>query len=957
MRKITFLMCFVLFSALSASAQFTFPTIVGPTNAGNSGTTLNINDSGNSQSVTTGFYSSFTMSADWVGGTGNPWSNEAGLQFITTAGSVVVNPPTTGGGMGGPTSLTFSADLAGIYDPSVDGTIDILLSQSFNNSDADFSNIVITLNAAPTCPDPTALTALNFTTTSADLDWTPGSSEAAWNVEYGTIGFTQGTGDLVSQTSVKPYNISGLTSGTSYEFYVQAYCGTGDESSWVGPYSFSTLCESVSTFPMLESFETITSGQPNCWEIQGTTTNASYDWNSYFEGYAGRGMRFDSYLNPNGNTSELISPTYDLSGLPTAQLSFWYKNPTGGNFEILISTDAGASYTSLETGLIGQTDWTLKMYNISTSISADTRVKFVGTSNYANGDARIYLDEVAIKEVPSCPDPQNLIVSNIGVSTADFNWIAGDTETQWEYALLVATEPAPTTGTTIAANVYLASGLTTATDYVFYVRANCASGDSSPFISIPFSTVSYGETCEAAIDVTLLPYNTSDDTVNYGDNYSGSPGTSCGTTGTYLDGDDVVYAYTAIADGVINIAMSGLNVGYSGVFVYTDCADIGTACVGGATNTSTTDYDFDLSVTTGTTYYILISTWPSPQSVAYTLDITEVLCADPTGLGIANVSDVSTDFTWTNGSTETEWNIEYGIVGFTQGTDGTLISGATTNPYAITGLTASTSYDFYVQAVCVSGDLSAWVGPYNFTTSCDVTPSNVPFAQDFQGTVCGTIINEGTGNAWSVSSNAFSGFTASHLRYSYNGSNAANTWYFTQGITLDAGEEYFISYDYGSANFLEKLKVAYGTDNTAAAMTSVLADYPAVINNSPQNAVVTFTASAAGVYYFGFQAYSESNQNQLMVDNIIIDKTLSTSQFVSDNLFSYYPNPVNDKLTLKGQKEIATVSVFNMLGQEVITVAPNAMQSEVDMSTLQAGAYFVKVIIENTTKTIKIIKE
>ena len=37
----------------------------------------------------------------------------------------------------------------------------------------------------PTCPTPTALTASNISTTSADLAWTPGGSETAWNVEYG----------------------------------------------------------------------------------------------------------------------------------------------------------------------------------------------------------------------------------------------------------------------------------------------------------------------------------------------------------------------------------------------------------------------------------------------------------------------------------------------------------------------------------------------------------------------------------------------------------------------------------------------------------------------------------------------------------------------------------------------------------------------------------------------------
>jgi len=87
------------------------------------------------------------------------------------------------------------------------------------------------------------------------------------------------------------------------------------------------------------------------------------------------------------------------------------------------------------------------------------------------------------------------------------------------------------------------------------------------------------------------------------------------------------------------------------------------------------------------------------------------------------------------------------------------------------------------------------------------------------------------------------------------------------------------------------------------------------------------------------------------------DPALSTQNFDINSAFTYYPNPVNNTLTLKGQKDIQNVAVYNMLGQEVIRTAPNTVNSDLDMSNLQPGAYFVKVTIENTTKTIKVIKK
>ncbi len=73
--------------------------------------------------------------------------------------------------------------------------------------------------------------------------------------------------------------------------------------------------------------------------------------------------------------------------------------------------------------------------------------------------------------------------------------------------------------------------------------------------------------------------------------------------------------------------------------------------------------------------------------------------------------------------------------------------------------------------------------------------------------------------------------------------------------------------------------------------------------------------------------------------------------------FTYYPNPVSSVLTLKAQDNISNVTVHNMLGQEVLRTVPNTVNSELDMSGLQTGAYFVKVTIGNSTKTVRIIKE
>ena len=95
------------------------------------------------------------------------------------------------------------------------------------------------VSEAPACPDPTALAVSNITTSSADLSWTAGGTETAWNVEYGTSGFTLGTGTL-TPTTTTTISMTSLTDLTSYDVYVQSDCGNGQTSSWVGPLTFTT---------------------------------------------------------------------------------------------------------------------------------------------------------------------------------------------------------------------------------------------------------------------------------------------------------------------------------------------------------------------------------------------------------------------------------------------------------------------------------------------------------------------------------------------------------------------------------------------------------------------------------------------------------------------------------------------------------------------------------------------
>jgi hypothetical protein len=73
--------------------------------------------------------------------------------------------------------------------------------------------------------------------------------------------------------------------------------------------------------------------------------------------------------------------------------------------------------------------------------------------------------------------------------------------------------------------------------------------------------------------------------------------------------------------------------------------------------------------------------------------------------------------------------------------------------------------------------------------------------------------------------------------------------------------------------------------------------------------------------------------------------------------FKYYPNPVINTLTFEAKNTISSISVYNIVGQQVQLVNPNNLKTTINMDGLNNGVYFVTITIDGTQKTIKVIKK
>lgn len=102
--------------------------------------------------------------------------------------------------------------------------------------------------------------------------------------------------------------------------------------------------------------------------------------------------------------------------------------------------------------------------------------------------------------------------------------------------------------------------------------------------------------------------------------------------------------------------------------------------------------------------------------------------------------------------------------------------------------------------------------------------------------------------------------------------------------------------------------------------------------------------------------YSASTNNDMYIDDITIaEGVLSTSDF-SANEFSVHPNPVKNNLNITSNEAVSNVAIYNVLGQLVNVSTPNTVSPSIDMSTYKSGIYFVEVTINNTKKTVKVVK-
>jgi hypothetical protein len=350
------------------------------------------------------------------------------------------------------------------------------LNQAANWPNANWA-LSGTYNASGILSDPTAAeTIFTFDDGVAGTDTSLNSIQATSPVIDLTA--ANGAGETVTETAtsigvLNPYTVMGLTPENNYEFYVQADC-----VAIAAPY--------------IEDFEIFTTSSgafsdENCW----TANSGTYYWKSapgtdtgsietgpsptittgnYFYTEASGGST--------GDTTDLVSPLVDLSGLTAPSLLFNYHMYGGsiGTLNVLVNGTTNVWTLSGEQQTLDTDPWKLGVIDLAAYAGQTIEVTFRGTSaGTFRGD--ISIDNISFIELPPCIDPIALTATTITDTTADLGWTENGNATAWSIEIVDVSAGGMVTGTPTAAgltvNSYTHTGLVSNNNYSFYVRAEC----------------------------------------------------------------------------------------------------------------------------------------------------------------------------------------------------------------------------------------------------------------------------------------------------------------------------------------------------------------------------------------------------------------------------------------------------------------------------------------------------
>jgi hypothetical protein len=622
---------------------------------------------------------------------------------------------------------------------------------------ATFDNMTLVVS---NCPTPRIDSVTNATASSVDVYFTEMGTATSWNIQYKP--FTSSTWTTI-QTTTNPTTIPGLNGSTSYQFQIQADCGT-EQSAYSPIIAKATACGNITQFPWGEGFENpnaawpaaVAPGNavaPACWlNINGQSSTGLWrrtTTTSYIRTGIAAAQQYSGGTTTL-NSDYLITPPISLTG--NQRLRFWAKgystyvekfkvaiyDITTNGHDVQAATDTTLFVDILPTTTANNNNWVEYEIYLNQYVG-DYRIAFIRNTTqgyYLN------LDDISISEMPTCIRPTNVSSSNVTAYDATIQWTSVDPNAS---AWFIYYKPVAATtwdSVQVYTTPHLLDNLIPSTNYQFYMKTNCGSELSEATSIYTFTTL--------CIPVTTLPWNDGFESITAANQLPACwASTNLGT-----------YTYTQITN--YNTYNRNARTGTCAAYFRYGCNDrfftpgfqltAGVAYqftywyvtdgLGGWTTLQSGAYSAQnagslvqtmntINLPTNGTYQQVVSYFTpttdgiyyfgiycNSTSVPYYLTIDDINvdlapnCLPVQSLAVSNIAGTSAFVTWIPNGTPDYFTVALSPAG--QGTWTTYTT--TNNQYILTGLSELTAYDVQIYPSCSGVDGPA--DTVSFTTIC-----------------------------------------------------------------------------------------------------------------------------------------------------------------------------------------------------------------------------------------------
>lgn len=336
----------------------------------------------------------------------------------------------------------------------------------------------------------------------------------------------------------------------------------------------------------------------------------------------------------------------------------------------------------------------------------------------------------------------------------------------------------------------------------------------------------------------------------------------------------------------------------------------------------------------------------------------------PTLLNVSSLTTTSADLGWTESGTATTWNIEWDTAGFTLGT-GNMVTGTTTNPHQLSGLTPATTYQFYVKSDYDTLGTSWWSNPYTFATmgipqfKFHLAFEDATGAKDTVWLILDSLATGGYDTIFGeIPVSIPTGVFQVYIEIGMNDTSkvsAVPTSYTSGGFQILAQNYVYPLILYWDTSLIYNNNLPFTID------CAYLDNDWFFFNNDGTLMYLFNMMNTDSVelpkFYYGSQ--EQFPMNFTMSSNLSTYCSVSIKEEHSKTGINLYPNPTSDKLLVELNDNINTVIELKLMDVrgtvlKQLSIADN--RTILDISDLPSGLYFIEMFNNSFSYREKLIK-